>query len=404
MGLLTIGVWGALTLAASGCKRDAPGSGPAPGGAPAAAAGQTVRVESGDVAQPQGAAPLRVVFGPRGKGIAYVARRSDGMHVVFNGREGRSVSAVDQVSISPDGERIAYAAEVEGTWRMVVDEVLSARSGGFGVPAFSPDGRHVAYEASAEGGRRLVVDGAEGPVRRKFVGPPVFGAGSDSVAFAEVKEDGEQARLVVSDLSLTRQRVACDGVLRFSADVGLRTLAAVVEDGGRLRVVTLPFAGAGAPKRGAAYDTVSAVAFAPGGSSVAYLSERHGKRYVVAGAVEQEVAFDEAGEVALDDAGRWALAARRGEAWHVLANGEEGPAYDRVVTPDFSPDGKFLVYRARKDGKRFVVVADRAGRTLREHASYEQVFPVQFTPDGRSVTYGVKDGMKLEWKAEPLER
>jgi len=73
-----------------------------------------------------------------------------------------------------------------------------------------------------------------------------------------------------------------------------------------------------------------------------------------------------------------------------------------VVSPIFSPDEKFLVYRARKDGKRFVVVADTRGKTITQQPSYEQVFQPVFTADGKSVAYGVKDGNKLIWKVEKL--
>jgi hypothetical protein len=111
---------------------------------------------------------------------------------------------------------------------------------------------------------------------------------------------------------------------------------------------------------------------------------------------------DEAADLAYGAGGATAYAARRGDAWFVVANGTEGPALDRVVSPAFSPDGKLLVYRARKDGKRFVVIADRKGETVRQLPPYEQVFPVRFDADGKSIAYGVKDGPRLLWLVEPL--
>ena len=86
----------------------------------------------------------------------------------------------------------------------------------------------------------------------------------------------------------------------------------------------------------------------------------------------------------------------KGQDWFVVVNGKEGPAFDRVVLPVFSPDGKLLVYRARKEGKRFLVVADTAGKTIKQLPAYEQVFQPVFTGDGKSVAYGVKDGNKLD--------
>jgi len=48
-------------------------------------------------------------------------------------------------------------------------------------------------------------------------------------------------------------------------------------------------------------------------------------------------------------------------------------AYDMIVSPQFSPDGSRLLYRVRKDGKRFVVMADKDGGTVREHPPYDMV-------------------------------
>jgi Tol biopolymer transport system component len=86
----------------------------------------------------------------------------------------------------------------------------------------------------------------------------------------------------------------------------------------------------------------------------------------------------------------------------IVVDGKEGPFFERVVTPHFSPDGKFLVYRARQDNKRFVVVADPSGKIIKRLPSYERVFDTTFTEDGASVAYGVKDGNQIMWKVEKL--
>ena len=91
---------------------------------------------------------------------------------------------------------------------------------------------------------------------------------------------------------------------------------------------------------------------------------------------------------------------RGGATWFAVLDGKEGPPFDRVVTPVFSPDGRFLAYRARKDGRRFVVVADTRGGGLSVHPAYDQVFPVRFAADGKSIAYGAKDGAKAGWKVE----
>jgi hypothetical protein len=118
---------------------------------------------------------------------------------------------------------------------------------------------------------------------------------------------------------------------------------------------------------------------------------------------EKRKKYDEASDLAYSkDARLYVYAARKGKNWFVVVNGKEGPAFDRVVLPVFSPDGQRLVYRARKDDKRFLVVADTAGKTIKQHPSYEQVFQPGFTADGKSVVYGVKDGNKLICRVEGI--
>jgi hypothetical protein len=83
-----------------------------------------------------------------------------------------------------------------------------------------------------------------------------------------------------------------------------------------------------------------------------------------------------------------------------VLNGKEGPPFDRVVSPVFSRDGRLLAYRARKDGRRFAVVADAGGGGISLHPAHEQVFPVLFTEDGKSIAYGAKDGERIAWSVE----
>lgn len=431
----------AISLAASGCKRAEPRA--ANGGG--ATSSSVFTVDAADLSGTQ-SSPLRVVFGSRGAGVAWVVERADGLHVVHDGRPGRAVTTVDQISISPDGSRIAYGAQVDGAWRMIVDGDVVVPSSAVEDPVFSPDGRHVAYFASAGETKRVVIDRVEGPECRVSVGVPLFNADSTLVAYAEVPGDGQPARLVVSDLSLAGESVRTSGVKHFIANDARTAIAAVVDDGDGERVVVFAFSREGAVTRGPPYDAVSNLAVAPGGDTVAYVAEKEGRRLLVLGGKEAPLPggsvsgapvirpdgagvgvilaspegqflhepfaaaktgrgrrYEEAAELAYAAGGRSsAFCARRGESWFVVVNGKEGPPFDRVVSPTFSPDGKLLVYRARKDGRRFVVISDANGTTLRQLPTYEQVFPVLFTADGRSIRYGVKDGQQLAWKLEPL--
>jgi Tol biopolymer transport system component len=73
-----------------------------------------------------------------------------------------------------------------------------------------------------------------------------------------------------------------------------------------------------------------------------------------------------------------------------------------VIEPTFTPDNRYVVFRARKDGKRFVAVADSTGKVIHEYPPYDMVFRPVFTADGKSVAYGIVDGTKLVWKVDAL--
>jgi hypothetical protein len=351
---------------------------------------------------------------------------------------------VESLVVSADGARWAYAAQVDGKWRMVVDGRESEPFDAVEAPVFSPDGAHFAYRARLGEGVHLVVDGKATAGTRGYL-MHAFGAGSRLVFIDEADEQG-LGRLVVSDLAFETQTVVAPRVagVILNGDGSRLGTVAVGADG--QRVVSVALDRSDRLTRGPVKDRIAYLSFAPDGVSLAYVADKGNKRSIVLGDREEPVsrtdvivtvpvvrpdgrgvgvAVVSGGVVALreyfvkggatdgtyggiddlvysSDRHSRAYVAEKDGKFFVVANGKKGPAFDRVVTPRFSPDGKLLVYRARQDGKRFVVVADTEGKTLRQHPAYEQVFPVQFTPDGRSVAYGVKDGRQLAWKVEPL--
>lgn len=388
---------------------------------------------------------IEFFFSERGGGVAYAVEKGNGFQVVHNGRPGRPYSAVGTIALSPDGRRCAHGALVDGTWRMVVDGVEGQGFATVQLPVFSPDGAHVAYLAMAGELWHLVVDAtvSEG-TRTRYLGQE-FSGDSTRIAFIDDADDQDVGRLVVSDLAFKARTVVDLHASGLQVNADRTGVAAISASDGKQQVLTFAFDRPESVRRGAKHDKVNRPVLSPDGGSLAYVAERAGQRFMVLDEKEEPIppadmvdlpairpdkkavgvfvvsggavslhqffAAARAGEAPCDQAegltysadGRaHAYAARRGESWFILAGGQEGPAFDRVVSPSFSPDGKFLVYRARKDGKRFVVVADPSGKTIRQHSSYQQVFPVRFTADGRSVAYGVKDGRLLAWKVEAL--
>jgi len=118
----------------------------------------------------------------------------------------------------------------------------------------------------------------------------------------------------------------------------------------------------------------------------------------------KDIAYSEATGLAYSsDGSHYAFIAARGKKVFLVADGKEGIEFDFIGGPVmFSPDGTKIVYRARINDKRFVVVAATDGTIIRKHPEYEMVLPFKFTKDGKSVAYGVKNGQELWWKVEKL--
>ncbi len=389
-----------------------------------------------------------VLFAGNGGGVAYTVGKDGKSYVVHNGKSGGLYKAFGSVALSPDGSRVAYGAVVGDKWRMVVDGEAGELFDEINNPLFSPDGRHVVYRAIKDGVWHLVVDATVNKGSRLRYRTPQFSGDSASLIYIDNIDETDYGRLVVCDISFKKERIINSGVTSFGLNSDKSAVAAISRNkANRDRVIQFNFAKPDAVMKGAENDKVLSAEFAPTGTDLAYFGERQGKIYCVFDGQEELLpeglmpgtavinqagksvgvlasanntvylyqmfrnsgrkgnAYDEADWLVYSSDGAVsAFSARKGESWFVVVNGKEGPKFDRVVTPKFSPDGKYLVYRARKEGKRFVVVADTNGRTIRKHPDYEMVFPVTFTSDGKSVTYGVKDGNKLIWKVERLDK
>lgn len=403
-------------------------------------------------------ASFQVKFSELGRGVAYTVEKNGKFYVVYNGKAGKDYPAIGEVVLSPDGRHIACGAIVEGKWRMIIDGREGSSYSAVETPLFSPDSKHVAFPAMLGEKWFIVLDDKINSGTRTNYSRQEFNSDSTLIAYVESADDKNKERLVISDLGFKTQTVV-DGIgFPMITNADKTRIAGVSRENGRQRVIELSFSAPKAVKKGPFYDGVSNLAFGPDGVSLAYVAEKAGEHFLVfngredriskktlvgppvirpdlkaVGAIigkndpaTQHVAISSSGNAAtlhqffINDAGMgkeydeasnlvynrdgsmYAYVARNGQGWFVVVNGEEGPIFDRVVSPVFSPDGKKLVYRARKDGKRFVVVADTRGKTLKQHPAYEQVFQPVFTADQKSLAYGVKDGNKLIWKVEAL--
>lgn len=385
-----------------------------------------------------------VVFSESGTGVAYVANKGGRAQVVHNQSRGKEYSAVGSITLTPDGRRIAYGALADGKWRMVVDGKEGRPYDMMLSPVFSPDGQHVAYQAKEGEKWYIVVDNTPNEGTIASYTAPEFSSDSTLIAYVEAAASNDKMRLIVSDLTFGKQSVKWSiGDLLFTTNRGKTRIAAAQVVGNKLRIIDFDFATPDVVHEGRLYDVIEQLKLSDDGVSMVYCALKGRKRLIVLdnreepfpdgrlpelpvirhdkkgvgvllvsqnrislhqsfiNSKEKGKSYDEAAGLTYSKDGSYAYAARNGNNWLIVVNGTEGPAFDRVVGPLFSPDGKRIAYRAKKDGKRFVVVADKSGKTIRQYPSYEQVFDVKFTVDGK-IAYGVKDGKRLAWKVESL--
>jgi len=385
-------------------------------------------------------------FSELGGGVAYKEEKDGFFRVVHNGKAGKLYNAVENIVLSPNGKRIAYTARLDEKWIVVVDDKEGSKYEDVGVPRFSPDSNHFVYNATIGKKARLIVDEQASATISSSWDELFSGDSSKVISIQNSETDDIRHRVVITDLALKNQRSVELRAGPFVYNKDKNRIAAIAVENGKKRVVHFGIDNPEAVSEGALYDDILYPIFGPDGVSVAYVGARDGKRYLVLNEKEQllpdadlpnppairhdgksagiilatsegyflyeafagegflKKKYQKAGQLVYSKEGsRYAFLARRGNLVFTVVDGKEGPSFDMIVMPMFSPDGNFLVYRARKNGKRFVVVADpKSGKTIRRHPAYEQVFEPAFTTDGKSVAYGVKDGNKLIWKVEKL--
>lgn len=391
---------------------------------------------------------LTIKFSRLGGGVAYLARDNRGNFIVHNGRQGGTYEAIGDFEMNDTGERIAYGARKGRKWFLVIDGIEGQGFDEVGSPVFSPDGLHVACEVRKGRHWHILLDGKISSGCESYYDKPLFSHDSKRLLRVENTRDILLKRFVISDLSFSHEKVfELRGRLLVMGPDN-RRVAFVEELPEGKRLVEIRLDSPEDLKKGALYDEISYVSF--GEKGVAYAAIKGRQRYLIYN--EREIRLPEGDLLSLPvirpdegamgifigngkkirlyqfllgqpvkvlkgreyesasdliysrDGKRFAHLIKSNGKIHVVVDGKRGSGYDMIVEPVFSPDGRYILFRARNSGKRFVVLADAEnGKTIRESEAYEQVFPVIFTEDGGSFAYGVKDGNKLLWKVEDLK-
>jgi len=390
---------------------------------------------------------FHVMFNPYGKAVAYLASVGDQAHVVYNGKPGKSHQGAKFVAleISPDGQSIFYGYKIDEKSYAVLDGMQTGPFDEIGPPTFSPDSRHIAYEIRRGTTWYIICDSLTSQPAHSYYEKPVFSADSSKIMFIENTNEELKKRVVISSTKF-KQLAAFPAIAQPIALSATKSRVAVVnEKDGKKLVLDISIDNPGEVKEGRLYDSVRHMAYNRDGSSLTYVATKGLESYLVLDGKEERLPagdlpwppvirpgnqgagivisgkdgaylhqafikngikikhFKEIAELVYSKDGKQqAHGAIKNEKFMAVVNGVEGPLFDRVFMPEFSPDGAYLVYRARQDNKRFIVVADAKGTIIRQHPGYERVFDPVFTEDGKSVAYGVLDGRKLIWKVEKL--
>jgi hypothetical protein len=322
---------------------------------------QRVRLDGRDGPELLGVGVEGLVLGADGRHLAYPARRAGGWTMIQDGREGPLWDGIGAVTASPDGAHLAYTAERAGRWHVVHDGRVGPAADAIldGSLVLSAGGR-LLYAVERAGRAHAMIDGVEGPA---YDGIGGLGISADGARAAYVARRGDEA-LAVVDGTETRPYEAV-------AEVALAPrrgrVAVVARREGKWRAVVDGV-------EGSPFDRVSRVRWSPTGDRVAYAAKLGGREVVVLdGAVQESsegapppanrgpfeavmpssLAFDASGA-------HFAFSARRDGKWRVTADGREGPPYDEVEPPVWSPGGA-LGYIARRGFLALAVIDGREG-------------------------------------------
>ncbi len=295
----------------------------------------------------EGFLPLK--FSPDGKRVAYIAQWGHGpwwkYRAIIDGQEGPEYEAkwVAGPIFSPDSRRTAYVGQRGGREFVVLDgNELTQHDYVDGIRLdFSPDSRRLAYiaERGTEDAQKahFVVDGQEGGQHGDHIWNIYFSPDSKHVAYIAIngrwQDPAHTEQLVVDDSEGPVVGKVDESSIRWSGDS--RHLAYVVEGGS----ATSPFGGGRQEwvildgKAQAKYVLISDMAFSADGKHLAY------------------VAHDE-----------------RGPGMVVVVDGRPGPMFDEIEwrplwarSSLFTPDGRHILYHARRNGKWVVVLDSQPG-------------------------------------------
>lgn len=247
-----------------------------------------------------------------------------------------------EVTLSPDYSKVAYRAKTGGKVFVVINGKKESDYDDVRYLAFNRDGSKLAYAAKLRDKWFIVIADEKGPAFDK-VGPPIFSPDGSRLAYAAEKTPKEF----------------------------------LVVDG----------------QKGEEFNDISSPVFSPDGNTLAFVARPIGSKNAVLFIGDKKVAEHPIiSDVTFSPNGKLAYAAGHFNHMSMIFGDKQGPQFETVIAPTFSPDGTQVAYLALKSGifktKMFVVSGDDRG------TEYSFVSPPVFSPAGNKLVYVVG---KPEW-------
>lgn len=395
-----------------------------------------------------------LIASPDGRRFAYGGKTGGKKRLVVDNNELKDLyhEEVAPGAFSPDGRFVA--CEVGGLkekkWFILVSdgekEVYRSPvySDTWREPVFSPDGRLLMFELGDDKRdtenvnrkrRTFFLDLSKKKIIKEQLcadcdtGEFSFSSDSSRVVYRITQKDRKKSFLILQDFGHDKERwtelSAWSGGVLLTQDG--KQIVYNEDKKGKQYLVVAPWK---APERGkkiGPYDSILRPVIGPDRTTVAFHAMKGGKWLSVVGKRESPARYDGVGDAPLifsPDGSKIAYAARRGGEqkkmgisggkWMMVVSpakkaGEvkEGPSYDMVNSPVFSPDGRRIAYRARTgpmdNAKRFIVIADaETGKVIKESPAGDEIWPPVWSADSKAVGYGTRIGRELWWKVEAV--
>jgi Tol biopolymer transport system component len=293
-----------------------------------------------------------VYFSPKGVHVAYWGKKKAGAKTwVLNidGKEGKEYEQVSNVMFSADGKRWAHAAQTGEKQFFVIDGEENKSYDKVAAFAFSQDSRRVAYTVMQDKKVWIIVDGQQvGPA--EDISAPYFSPDGNRLIYTMVRD--KRSTIVVDGKDGSTYDHIYAATIRFSPDSKrLAFIAKNKADEKGLLILNID----GLETSG--YDNIvsESFMFSPDSKRTAFQAAR----------------FKE-----------------RGHKVVMVVDGVAGQEYDEIRQAQFSPDGKSMVYLARRDNRVVVVVNGQ------ETAGYDAAAELKFSPEGNRLAYVGQTGTK----------